>query len=509
MIPIAKNPHLPSTQEQHTELPFHPSLSDSIPTEHTLSSSTPNKAEKKRRPKRSTPQNTSMEPRTPPRAPTNTPKAITSSPPISEKTRKGRRRTSKVPGGVQNLQSLGGRPNSLPRPRVQSISSTPVRSNGTPSQAYAGPTFHASPAPSSLPIPKFFAKTIPQPEKPIELKGQVHDTSEMSSVESEPSPTLRNAPPLSTPQIREASPLDIFFNADRLEKEKARRQLSDATGLHDENSRFKKYASQSSQELPLRNSSLYSSGGPSKRSVDASTPSNFPSELDASQTTKKHTLADCHQDPPRTDISPPPLTQAEDEQQRKAKTIALKKLLLTPQAQRPSSAYSNLNSSGTHSLSPNPSARSAYPFRSLSSSSAPPKPPNRSCDESNHHKQYATLLNDQPPTFLGSHAPKPRPSSSYLRQELPKDNLVENKEPPSTPTPIRSNNLHTPILSRNSYNAHLNGSISPSSKPFQSTNNVRPYLHPENDYNVLMEDTLRRILKLDVIGQANGTPVQS
>lgn len=83
--------------------------------------------------------------------------------------------------------------------------------------AYAGPTFHASPAPSALPIPSFFSK--PAPESPS-LKASDTDVDQSSSSSGDSPPLL--AQKLATEHRREESPLDIFFNADRKEKERAR-----------------------------------------------------------------------------------------------------------------------------------------------------------------------------------------------------------------------------------------------------------------------------------------------
>lgn len=87
--------------------------------------------------------------------------------------------------------------------------------------AFAGATFHASPAPSSLPIPSFLAKALDSPG--------LKDT-DRGSQEPSPPATDSEAP---TPQprsfladITRESPLDIFFRADRAEKERARRASS-------------------------------------------------------------------------------------------------------------------------------------------------------------------------------------------------------------------------------------------------------------------------------------------
>lgn len=90
------------------------------------------------------------------------------------------------------------------------------------STAFAGATFHASPAPSSLPIPSFLAKAMDSP--------RVKDTGRTSE---EPSPPVTDSE-APTPQpkfaakevAREESPLDLFFRADRAEKERARRASS-------------------------------------------------------------------------------------------------------------------------------------------------------------------------------------------------------------------------------------------------------------------------------------------
>lgn len=96
-----------------------------------------------------------------------------------------------------------------------------ARPMNTPSTAaYAGSTFHASPAPSALPIPSFYSKSVPESPGLRGMKG-LKDNSSASH--------LATPPPVETPakrSQREESPLDIFFNADRAEKERARSAIS-------------------------------------------------------------------------------------------------------------------------------------------------------------------------------------------------------------------------------------------------------------------------------------------
>ncbi|KAF2715085.1 hypothetical protein K504DRAFT_365794 [Pleomassaria siparia CBS 279.74] len=89
------------------------------------------------------------------------------------------------------------------------ISATPVKPQG----AYAGPTFHASPAPSALPIPKFLSRSVPaktrdRPPTPPE---------ESSDSSSSPVPSPSRAP-IAVPSRHQDSPLDMLFKADRAER---------------------------------------------------------------------------------------------------------------------------------------------------------------------------------------------------------------------------------------------------------------------------------------------------
>lgn len=84
--------------------------------------------------------------------------------------------------------------------------------------AYAGPTFHASPAPSALPMPSFYSKSVPESPS-IKLSDPRADAGNASSTDSVTPPLVKA---LITERRCEESPLDLFFNADRAEKERAR-----------------------------------------------------------------------------------------------------------------------------------------------------------------------------------------------------------------------------------------------------------------------------------------------
>ncbi|KAI0846317.1 hypothetical protein F5Y00DRAFT_146481 [Daldinia vernicosa] len=108
--------------------------------------------------------------------------------------------------------------NNNKQPNANDGAVSPGRNNPDPSSPpapiFAGSTFHASPAPSALPIPSFLNKSEPDspgikaassPEQ--ELSCTTSDSDEASS----PSPITRAT----------ESPLELFFRADRAEREKA------------------------------------------------------------------------------------------------------------------------------------------------------------------------------------------------------------------------------------------------------------------------------------------------
>lgn len=89
--------------------------------------------------------------------------------------------------------------------------------------AFAGATFHASPAPSSLPIPSFLAKALDSPA--LKDAGRISQEPSPPPTDSEAAPTPKHRS-LVPDVAREESPLDVFFRADRAEKERARRASS-------------------------------------------------------------------------------------------------------------------------------------------------------------------------------------------------------------------------------------------------------------------------------------------
>lgn len=169
----------------------------------------------------------SASPSTPLKTASNTPVPRTQPTNARSKGRNGSNNHNARPKPIPNGQTTGhpGQAPSSPGPTQNRYGRTPP--DAAPrSTAFAGPTFHASPAASSLPIPSFMRLDSPQ----VNSSRRINQEPSPPVTDSE-APTPQHPSVLPKPTVpREESPLDIFFNADRAEKEQARR-ASSATGF--------------------------------------------------------------------------------------------------------------------------------------------------------------------------------------------------------------------------------------------------------------------------------------
>ena len=443
-----------------------------------------------------------------------------------------RRKLEKIQG-QQQTDSASPIPGlSTPKPTARPQSLTPGRTNGTPLQAYAGPTFHASPAASSLPMPKFFSKSVPAAEKGASLSSimgkEVLDSSPESPYnENEESPTLEKAQRLGENQVREESPLDIFFKADRREKEKQQPKIPPGTpnGLIN------------NMQLP---STLNTSSGfrlsmdkdmrhHSRHATGSSVGELFPLDMDDGTQNKKSHVQKTSENSPgffnsslRPSSAPPNSNKQGDseEEERKAKTLLLKKLLMSPQLQHPAATSSWSEVSREQNIT---SIREQLPYgrppagRSLSGSPTP-TPSHDSTSSYRSLKQTESLpllQNLMKAKEKSTNSPLPRYDSSSLRKEvtLPISPMRKNiPEFPATPTGVQGSKQH---LSSGSHISQNTGTIRSSSflPDFSSSNKI---FHGMDDTPIQssnstssMEDDLRRILKLNVLGGNGANGVRS
>ncbi|MCJ1351153.1 MAG: hypothetical protein MMC33_001135 [Icmadophila ericetorum] len=431
---------------------------------------------------------------------------VNGTPATSVKKTSGSKKTDKSrPNAQASSSSPVPKKSYSPRPGTQSGYATPARAIPIPAQAYAGPTFHASPAPSALPIPRFFSRSgTPQDKGSLsETNGQTTsqvESSEAESTGSEDSPTLRNSLHVQNQLTREVSPLDIFFHADR--EEKAKRQLSISLPPDTD---VDCSVSQPADPPRAMKSFAMRMGQPSTHSKNNLLSSTSLSEMDASEKPKsidgKSVSKLTHPGAHRSYTSPSVMMTPED---CKAKSIALKKLLMSPA--KPEIPHTLPSDSSMVQSLPDLYPSTSPQTRSQSSRDSP----NRTTPT--HYNLRGRRMIDSSPNQLQSRADQnqwasqPRPISSQLRQEMRNGNSSETVELPSTPTPIRSYHDSNPYNNRN---VQLNGNMSfPNVDPESSSRTDLDQRKPSVDIGV-MEDALRKILKLDALGSTTATGVHS
>lgn len=241
-------------------------------------------------------------------------------------------------------------------------------STPTKPQVYAGPTFLASPAASSLPMPKSFQKHTPTPPVKSTQSSGEWDVGSTRAVRGSP------APGSSLSSGRGGSPLDMLFSADR--EEKSRKALETASPLSQVQSASQATNGAGRRATPQTGRRPPGSQGQSGKfkmiqEADGSSDQSETEDQAAEPVSFKQRMQAISQ-------SGQGQTKADDEaQQRQNKTQALKDLLLGPGGGDPSTAFDVY---GMHGLPQAYGAAAAYPgspppaFPQHAHPSQPPRP---------------------------------------------------------------------------------------------------------------------------------------
>jgi hypothetical protein len=282
---------------------------------------------------------------------------------------------------------------------------SPLPKSTTP--AYAGPTFHASPAPSALPIPSFFSKSAPDSK----LAAPV----ETDSDDAEPGPDATPSKPRNKNSVMAAeqkpSPLDFLFQAAVQARDTKSTSSPELNRL--QSPQTEPRASRANPDgmfaFEMGNSDCPRNSGNSGIG-----PSFAPSYQDRMNALR----------PPSASQSP-----ATAEEQHRMRTEELKHLLLNPPAQKPPSlVQSSSDYAGTFEPRPSnvppyatPVRTSSGPQLTLSHGSFSPHPQQQPPQQQQHQASQNTSRHPH-------HYPHyPQHSHSPLRRE------VELVPPPSMP----------------------------------------------------------------------------
>ncbi|EHA22453.1 hypothetical protein ASPNIDRAFT_45220 [Aspergillus niger ATCC 1015] len=325
---------------------------------------------------------------------------------------------------------------------------------------YAGPTFHASPAPSALPIPSFFSKSLPESDLAPALE------SDGDHLDAEPD--LENTPskPKSRPQFqeeeRQSTPLDFLFRA----AVEARNPQQQQQRSPEASSRVRSPQTDS-KTLQHRRPNGTANG---LFRLEMESPEFQHSQIGPSFATSYKDRMNAL----RSASSPSPPVCDFDEQEKRAKTEALKTLLLNPRPQRPSSA-SITAQDHSNPVMERPASNPGVPHFAtpVRTTSGPPA-------SISHGMSY-----DQKQTFVGNGR---HYSSSYTHSNAAQHVHGQAFYPPAAYDQPKSPPKYAQYPTYYSPPQHQ----SPVSRSVSVSNNAQPYDTKK------IEDDLRRILKLDV-----------
>ncbi|KAI9802863.1 MAG: hypothetical protein M1833_001462 [Piccolia ochrophora] len=395
---------------------------------------------------------------------------------------------SSNPGVDHTISQNGATKHSSGVPPTAGID-TPVKT------AYAGPTFHASPAPSALPMPSFFSKSVPD----VSAAGGVKSSmGEGSSEDTDSSPTRPISKIAELTEARENSPLDIFFQADR--EEKARAKIGSPVTTPRKTPESVSRSGQGVNALPGHNGSPHPTGSSrnhTRHRTNGSSNEMFSMEMEADNNHSNPRTPGApnhgeHLNNPRAHTAPSDMLTGLDDAQdaRQAKSQALKDLLWSPQPQRPGTTIAGIDTThSSPSQSPSPNVRlhqTAY----HSDTGTRPR---------TNHQYHSQNHPSSPYTVANTGSPHPPTRSSHLRQEL---SAAKSPSGSDAPQP----DFFSSIPRKAS--AHQIVRQPPTQpnidSPFWTGHVASPREQAPAADITTMENDLRRILKLDMASSEGG-----
>ena len=407
-----------------------------------------------------------------------------STPDMTQRRKQGRR----AQGGITRASGVRRPdPSDAPISAPPQQNLTPNRLYATPVKAYAGPTFHSSPAASSLPMPKFGSRSAPNVDKTTSLKSMMEQETVDTTSESEDSPFLEKSQLIQDRQAPEDSPLDIFFQADRDAKAKAQNKSPPGSN-------------------GLRSESQNDFRHHSRQRTDSSFGGIFPLEMDGAV---PGSPVSANNNELITPAPKAPMDADYRDEQRKAQTLELKKLLYSPKPQRPasSSSGSGISSQGLGSPLPKITPYGGSPGLVREAKSG---------DQQRHAALLA--LAQKQITGIGTNngpaAQRPPSSSLWKEMSVPSSPGSQLPELPATPTQSRVQKTSTPtnLHTQQQQNGHVSPYSTSSSAftpPVKSPGGFQSTHSRHSKDSKSIEDDLRRILKLEVLGGDGVTSVRS
>lgn len=374
----------------------------------------------------------------------------------SKKNRKPRKKSNARKNGVQSdvgeVQEQDAYRNVSHSTRPKNTPAKAIKSD-----AYAGPTFHQSPAASALPMPSFFSKSVPNATMVDTVVESTDGTSESKQEQH-----------TSLAEKRESTPLDWMFQAARQSR-----------GTPNGTSPARLLSPMSGSPAP--------SPGPRKEEAD------FPFELDGVEDDKSTHPTPFSQ---RLAASRSPQSTSEGgqsltDEERRAKTAALKKALMDSAS--PESSASPLKDDNPFNARNLP-ANNYFPPRHTSNPVTPTYQ-NGYNGGQNQYFQYMPTSPNRNPSVQSSY----RPPSSNLRNVYEPAFSVP-MSPPSTAPAERVSTARSPSQPQRQLNfGAIYGGTSGNSRPQSEGNPVRHNSKPSLEQGL---DDLKKALNMEMLRRA-------
>ncbi|OAP61165.1 hypothetical protein AYL99_03366 [Fonsecaea erecta] len=375
------------------------------------------------------------------------------SPAMGSTTKNNKGQHRKPPQG-NNKSQIEGKYGNIQQEKVKAMP-TPVKP-----AAYAGSAFQQSPAPSALPLPSFYSKSLPTtssmpPQPPISEDTSSHDSSVTPGDES--------------PSKRESTPCDFLFEAARQARATPR---GDSPAARSGNLSVTNGSPASHSPAPREGDPMFpfelEGGNPGEDGLAFATP--YKDRIEALRSTKSTSTGG----------------RSMDENERRAKSEALKKLLMKSSGRENGTENDSVTDTNPFNARAPYSAGASLAYGQARSSSNPGTPVYMHENSTYHHSPPNFNPVGYPFPAAQMYTPK-RTNSSRLRHVYGAQSEPEYAE-------LSSDSAITPPTASRKHNSRQQSQYITG----PSTNQPQMPTHRSKPSAQQLEDDLRRVLKLDL-----------
>ena len=379
---------------------------------------------------------------------------------------------------------------------------TPLMKSLTPSQYYAGPAFHASPAASALPMPKFLSRSVPNLTKSPSLQSMMEkEGGNMESDQSDDSPSLRKSRIVEENKISEESDQDGLISTNTSEKFEQQKENQITTTADESN--IESPSTDDSKPASTLTRTEDQKPYHARHGTESSIGEFFPLEIGHLSPPNNSKVESSPQ--PSALCLTPPISLSEE--QRKDKSLELKRLLLSSKFQCSSSTALGLETE----LNRKPPSLLFSRTNSLQDSFSPGSAPNTTRTYTPQKLQQRAVSSSATSPTTWSFQPQSKSSNLRKQSKLPGlSDYSHLPELPPSPTPIYWYGSGKPYAQRNKNSRK--DSVKSFTSEFSSqssSHSIESDLTQNAEQTRSIESYLRSVLKLDMHSRTGSNEIQT